>query len=92
MIIHADYNMGHLYVVWDCDVCNYINTVKWVDDVKNEYCITVGYNRNLRQFIYKSVKAKILIIPEIRLIFINPKETKEQLLNEFTDIIIEGIG
>ena len=87
MKIHADYGDYHLWRVWDCEACKFLSGVKWVDDKENKYCVVVGFSHNKTN--YQTINAKILIIPEVKTIYINPKQTKQELINDFTEIVME---
>jgi len=90
MRINSDDHDGFMYVVWDCDVCRFLQNVRWADDELNEYSVIAGFGDN--KIHYKTIKANILIIPEAKLIYINPKENKEQLMMDLTNLVIERIN
>lgn len=73
-----------LYQVFDCEDGCYRNDVVWVDDEAGEYGVYI----DIVNSITKGVKARILIIPEIRLIYINPKLSKDELVNDMADVIL----
>lgn len=91
MILDARLNkQAALYRVFDCDISNYRNDVVWVDDEESCYGIYCGINPAGDGLKTKSISARILIMPEVLLVYINPKMSKDELVRELTDIVLEG--
>lgn len=90
MIVHADKVDHCQWRVWDCEACRFLTHVRWADDIENQYSVMIGFSNN--KFVYKTISANVVIITESKIIFINSKQTKQELIEDFTDIFIERIG
>ena len=74
-----------LWRVFDCDSSQFRTDVVWVDDDLNQYAhYPNGVIRVMTYDELNIVKAKVLILQDIKLVYLNPKLDKDELESEET--------